>query len=213
MYHWGSCSGTGATIDRDGFPQLGGLGTLGGLMLPDAELSEQMYPVRVLRQEFREDGGGPGLRRGGTGVIYEVDIDEPAEFVFRGEGVGPPSGLGILGGEAGLGGEIAVVDRAAGGVAVPVFGTIRVGPSRLRVQSAGGGGYGDPRLRDVALVARDVADGVVSVRAARESYGVAIMADGSVDPAETARLRAQDRLIASSRAADRDRASASHSAV
>jgi N-methylhydantoinase B len=35
----------------------------------------------------------------------------------------------------------------------------------------GAGGYGDPRTRDPALLARDVAEGKVSTRAARELYG------------------------------------------
>ena len=40
--------------------------------------------------------------------------------------------------------------------------------------TAGGGGHGDPRLRDPAAVREDVAEGYVSARAAREIYGVAI---------------------------------------
>jgi hypothetical protein len=35
----------------------------------------------------------------------------------------------------------------------------------------GAGGYGDPKARDPALMARDVAEGKVSARAARELYG------------------------------------------
>ncbi|MCD6732440.1 MAG: hydantoinase B/oxoprolinase family protein [Burkholderiaceae bacterium] len=189
MYHWGSSSGTGATRERDGFAQLGGLGTLGGLMLPNAEASEQTYPVRVLRQEFRRDGGGAGARRGGTGVIYEAEIDAPAEYVLRGEGVGPPSGLGILGARAGAGGAIRVIDAAGGSVRVPVFGTMQMGPSLLRVESAGGGGYGDPFEREISLVVRDVLDEVVSTEVARKEYGVAVDADGNVDQEETASLR------------------------
>lgn len=195
MYHWGSSSGTGATVDRDGFPQLGGLGTLGGLMLPNAEVSEQTYPVRVIRQEMRVDGGGIGARRGGTGVIYEVEIEEPVEFVFRGEGVGPPSGLGIHGGGAGAGGAIRVIDATAGSMTVPAFGTLRTGRSTLRVESAGGGGYGDPHSREVALVVRDVLDGVVSVRSALKDYGVAMLPSGDADLQETTRIRAHRAAV------------------
>ena len=38
---------------------------------------------------------------------------------------------------------------------------------RFLLQSAGGGGYGDPRQRDPAAVARDVAEGYVSARRER----------------------------------------------
>ena len=53
----------------------------------------------------------------------------------------------------------------------------------------GGGGFGDPRQRDPALVAADVRDGLVSAEAARRDYGVALGDDFAVDEAETARLR------------------------
>jgi N-methylhydantoinase B len=42
---------------------------------------------------------------------------------------------------------------------------------RLLLKLPGGGGYGDPRERDAALVERDVADGLVSEAAARRLYG------------------------------------------
>ena len=61
--------------------------------------------------------------------------------------------------------------------------------SRFTVRSAGGGGWGDPRRRDPKAVARDVLDGVVSLAAAREVYGVAVDPAGAVDVAATGRLR------------------------
>ena len=43
---------------------------------------------------------------------------------------------------------------------------------RFRVIAAGGGGRGDPRMREPARVREDVADGFVSPGAARAIYGV-----------------------------------------
>jgi N-methylhydantoinase B len=40
------------------------------------------------------------------------------------------------------------------------------------VGTAGSGGYGDPRERDPDLVRRDVREGKVSARTAREVHGV-----------------------------------------
>ena len=37
----------------------------------------------------------------------------------------------------------------------------------------GSGGYGAPRRRDPAAIGRDLIDGYVSERAAREDYGIA----------------------------------------
>jgi N-methylhydantoinase B len=44
---------------------------------------------------------------------------------------------------------------------------------RVRLETPGGGGFGDPRRRDPARVARDVAMGYVSPAAARRDYGAA----------------------------------------
>jgi N-methylhydantoinase B len=43
---------------------------------------------------------------------------------------------------------------------------------RVRLESPGGGGYGEPRERDAAAVRRDVANGYVSAEAAQAQYGV-----------------------------------------
>ncbi|HYR00375.1 MAG TPA: hydantoinase B/oxoprolinase family protein, partial [Casimicrobiaceae bacterium] len=40
-------------------------------------------------------------------------------------------------------------------------------------QAGGGGGYGEPRNRDRALLREEVRNGVVSPQAARELYGLA----------------------------------------
>jgi N-methylhydantoinase B len=60
----------------------------------------------------------------------------------------------------------------------------------VSVQTPGGGGYGDPRLRPAALVAEDAAQGRISPERARAVYGVALHPrTGALDEAATARLR------------------------
>lgn len=174
MYHWGAAAGGGATDNRDGFNQIGHLVALGGLTLPDVEFTEHRYPVLHHRQEFRTDGGGPGRLRGGTGIEYEIDVLTPARWSFRGEGVGEPTGYGIAGGSAGVGGEIkltALDDLDGEPFVAPKYGLKEFGPVRMVARSPGGGGFGDPCERDRAAVARDVRDGVVSPEAAAEQYG------------------------------------------
>ena len=57
----------------------------------------------------------------------------------------------------------------------------------------GGGGYGDPFERAPGQVLRDVQNGIVTLDAARQVYGVALMGEGEgdleVDREETKRLR------------------------
>jgi N-methylhydantoinase B len=52
--------------------------------------------------------------------------------------------------------------------------------SRLRLESPGGGGWGDPLARPVEAVARDIRLGHVSAAAATRDYGVTVAADGAV---------------------------------
>jgi N-methylhydantoinase B len=186
MYHWGGLSGTGAVRGRDGFNQLGPLVTLGGLVLPNAETYEQLYPVHVIQQELRCDGGGAGQYRGGTGVEYEVLIESPSEYSFRAEGVVRPTGAGVQGGRSGAVGRLAVEELGSEPKAPPQYGLWRVGPSILRMASPGGGGYGDPLEREPDAVARDVRDGLVSPAAALEAYGVVLDEAGHADLQATA---------------------------
>jgi N-methylhydantoinase B/oxoprolinase/acetone carboxylase alpha subunit len=41
----------------------------------------------------------------------------------------------------------------------------------LTFGTAGGGGWGDPRARDVSEIERDIAAGLISLEAARRDYG------------------------------------------
>ena len=194
MYHWGGCSGAGAVRGRDGFNQMGPMVTLGGLVIPNAETYEQLYPVAVRRHELRPDGGGAGEYRGGTGAIYDVDVENAAEYSFRGEGVLRPTGLGVEGGRDGSVGTLEVTLPDGASLVPDAYALLQLPAARLASRSPGGGGFGDPLDRDVAAVVRDVNDELVSVQAASDAYGVVIASDGrSADPVATARLRKQLR--------------------
>ena len=51
---------------------------------------------------------------------------------------------------------------------------------KVRLETPGGGGFGDPATREPALVARDVRLGYVTREAAERDYEVTFNADGSV---------------------------------
>lgn len=63
----------------------------------------------------------------------------------------------------------------------------------LYMNCQGGGGYGDPILRDVAMVAQDFSDGLLTAKAAKDIYGVVLSDHGMVDSAESTALRAEIR--------------------
>jgi N-methylhydantoinase B len=62
----------------------------------------------------------------------------------------------------------------------------------IGMETAGGGGYGRPTERDLDAVLADVLDGKVSEAEALAVYGVVVrLAEGTIDPAATAELRAR----------------------
>ena len=63
----------------------------------------------------------------------------------------------------------------------------------MRLETPGGGGYGDPLTRDPVRVARDVKLGYVTKASACKDYNVVIGLDGSVDTEATVALRNEAR--------------------
>ena len=61
------------------------------------------------------------------------------------------------------------------------------------LRSGGGGGYGTPLERDLAMLERDVRCGYVSREEAEKYYGAVFAADGSIDAEATASRRAEMR--------------------
>jgi N-methylhydantoinase B len=51
---------------------------------------------------------------------------------------------------------------------------------KVRLETPGGGGFGDPRQRDPERIARDVRFGYVTPEAAERDYGVTIGVDDGV---------------------------------
>ena len=190
LYHWNCLSAAGAVAQRDGFHQIGLLPALGGLTIPNVEAYERLFPMRITRQELRTDSAGAGERRGGAGVHYEAEVDGDVIHTSRSEGLTYAAAYGVNGGTDGKGCELSATSDGKLVNDLPLFGKRSLTDPKFVVQSAGGGGWGDPHRRDAALVARDVKDGIVSIGAARSLYGVAVDAGGKVDANATARLRA-----------------------
>lgn len=172
MYHWNGTPGAGATVRRDGFNQMGQLPTLGGLLLPNVEDYEQLYPVIIHRHELRSDGGGAGKFRGGTGVEYVVEVAVDGQYSLRGEGIGELTGFGVEGATDGASSRLSMMANDGHVIDLPKWGLRDLPSGTIHIYSAGGGGFGDPLDRDVHAVLSDVRDCIVSRAAATEIYGV-----------------------------------------
>ena len=139
-----------------------------------AEAMEMEAPIRIHRLAFSRDSGGAGQQRGGLGIIKEFEtLVDNITLTHRGERHYHPAS-GSHSGHAGAKAH-SVLHRAAGGeeiIASKLVGMMNRG-DRLVVTTAGGGGYGDPHLRNRAALAEDVENGKVSLEAARTVYGLA----------------------------------------
>ena len=167
-----SGGGYGGNADHDGLTN--GCSTIGISKAPPVEIMEQNFPVLYRHYALHEGSGGAGRQRGGFGLDYEVELlrgTARASFVMDHGRVGPQGALG--GGDGGVnrvevirGGEVYVpphLSKAQDIVLAP--------GDRVRVRTPGGGGYGDPLMRDRAAVAEDVRLGRYSAAEAARLFG------------------------------------------
>ena len=133
------------------------------------EIWETLTNMTIESKRLLTDSGGPGKWRGGLGqeVVLRNDTGHTLTMLGMGNRMEFPA-RGQFGGGAGT-----LRVHAVDGKPVHAKGRIDVAPgSRITVTEAGGGGFGDPRQRDRASIASDLADGFISAHAARTIYGV-----------------------------------------
>jgi N-methylhydantoinase B len=188
-YVFFSGGGMGARAGGDG---LSATAFPSGIRGVPAEVIESISPVVMHKREFRPDSEGAGRHRGGFGQEMEVGVRSPSPWVLSAmyDRTRCPA-QGINGGSPGGAGEV----RTSGGKDLHPKRQQRIETGeRVILSLPGGGGFGAPAERDPDRVARDAADGLVSVERARDVYGVALTETSqrghyAVDTEETARLR------------------------
>ncbi|SEW41072.1 N-methylhydantoinase B [Cognatiyoonia koreensis] len=141
-----------------------------GVMTMPVEATEHTGPVIIWRKELRPDSGGAGQFRGGLGQFMEVGAAEGQEFDFQAmfDRVDHPA----RGRHGGLDGAPTTIAQDDG---TPMRGKGKqfvAHGRRVMLAFPGGAGYGDPALRDPALVRRDLARGYISANVAQDTYGI-----------------------------------------
>jgi N-methylhydantoinase B len=143
---------------------------LSNLHTTPIEILESEFPCRIARFELVPDSGGAGQWRGGLALAREYELLEAATVVRRFNKTRfPPQGL--AGGKSGARARFVV--RVGSGQEFETKASARIemeAGERFLLQSAGGGGYGDPARRDPGALARDLAEGYVTHEGAKE-YG------------------------------------------
>jgi N-methylhydantoinase B len=168
--------GAGAFADRDGMDAVH-VHTVNSTNLP-IEALELEYPLLVDEYALVPDSGGAGRHRGGMGIARQLRIlEDGTTFSLRsdahviaapGAAGGLPSNVTRVLRNPGTPREEALHSKASGL-------TLRAGES-IRVETLGGGGFGPPAERPLALLAADLREGKVTRAAAERDYGAAMVA-------------------------------------
>jgi len=107
-----------------------------------AEALEYAYPLRVRRYSLRPGSGGHGERRGGDGIIREIEVLTECEVTLLSDRRtrGP---WGLAGGGDGATGSASIVHRDRSIQSMPGKFTTRLRKGeRIRIETPGGGGWG-----------------------------------------------------------------------
>jgi N-methylhydantoinase B len=143
---------------------------LSNLHITPIEILESEFPCRITRFELVPDSGGAGQWRGGLSLVREYELLEDATVIRRYDKSRFPPG-GVEGGKAGRGARFVIRLGTAEEYVTPSSGRYEMhAGERFLLQSAGGGGCGDPSRRDRAAIARDLAEGYVTAGGAKTDY-------------------------------------------
>ncbi len=199
---WGSflfyeypAGGTGATKDIDGGTVVRAFPDGDFNSVQSIEIVESALPLRVESYGIREDSCGDGRNRGGFGMrrCIRVLSDSASLSVLSDRNVIPP--YGVMGGGYGAPNRFTILrgDRLVEPSEHPgkVAGFALQENDILVMETAGGGGYGDPLERDPEKVRKDVSLGYLSAAEALRRYGVVVMQDGRID-VETTRGKREE---------------------
>lgn len=175
-YDW-MAGGHGGRHKRDGANAMSPVFGV-GLSVQPCEGQERLSPVVTTKHEIVIDSGGPGQYRGGCGVekggvLTEIEDTVMSYCCDRSRAIT----WGISGGlPSSPHGAWLNPNKEQEQFLGAIFSNVAVkkGDSFTR-PSAGGGGLGDPLLRDPKAVLEDVIDEYVSIERAKKDYGVIIL--------------------------------------
>ncbi|WP_426955297.1 hydantoinase B/oxoprolinase family protein [Muricoccus radiodurans] len=153
--------GTGAHPSKDGVSAFSS-GMHNNSNIP-VEMIEAQTPLTITEYGLLPDTGGAGRQRGGLGLVREWRVDSPACLFTASMDRFVHAPYGLAGGGAASLGRLTLL-RDGQAVPVPPKSDnvpLRRG-DRIRLETSGGGGFGDPAARDPAEIARDRARGYVT---------------------------------------------------
>jgi N-methylhydantoinase B len=137
------------------------------------EIVETEFPVMMQQFKLVPDSGGAGQHRGGPGYIRDYLILQDGRFTGGSSRyIIPP--MGKAGGSPGQSGHLAINPgtKEERRFRSQVSGLNVKRGDVVRLQTAGGGGLGPPKKRELHRVISDLQNGYISPKAAKEVYGM-----------------------------------------
>ena len=155
------------------------------------EVIEQTYPLQVVRYGLIADSEGPGRMRGGCGMLRELRCLGKRTVISIGADRRKFTPWGIDTEHHARGADCHLISTDGSERRLPTKVHIELQQGeRLRIETPGGGGWGDPHKRDTTAVANDVCEGLINPQRAREIYRVAVDPEtGHIDEEATQALR------------------------
>ncbi|MCF7790425.1 MAG: hydantoinase B/oxoprolinase family protein [Victivallales bacterium] len=155
------------------------------------EVIETSYPLRVEKYSLVKDSEGPGKFRGGLGLCREITVlghEAKVSLSSEREKIKP---WGLAGGKSPKGSECTVILPCGKEKQLPIkFTGSIISENRIRLQTAGGGGNGNPFEREASRVLNDFKQGFISIQRAKKEYGAVIDPDSlTVDKEKTDNIR------------------------
>jgi N-methylhydantoinase B len=111
-----------------------------------AEALEYAYPFRLRQYSLRSGSGGSGLHTGGDGIVREIEVLTDAQVTLLADrrSRGP---YGLAGGTDGAPGRTIIIRRDGSEENIPGKTSVRLrSAERIRVESPGGGGWGQSEI-------------------------------------------------------------------
>jgi N-methylhydantoinase B len=175
MFGFNGFGGAGGMPGMDGRHYIGDGIDLGGLIAPNIETNETDYPHLTEWNELTTDSCGAGKWRGGCGARYKISLyDENPTLVMFGDGK-KTAPYGLFGGKPGSCNLAYINEGTPSQKELAAKQTVQLAKGdTYSTYPSGGGGWGDPLERDPESVRTDARNEIISVRAAREIYGVVL---------------------------------------
>ncbi len=140
-----------------------------------AEINEARNGLYVDRMELNLEPGGEGEFTGGRGIVMDYRIRTDNGFLTAGYTRSKFPAWSIDGGREGSPNIVEFIPKNGERQSFAFVSGLKTQTDDvIRVRTGNGGGLGDPKERDPALVRRDYKNELISAQTAREVYGVEI---------------------------------------